>query len=181
VITNTATINKARNGDGRAFDQLIADNWPYVRSICQRFFLNADDGDAAALDTFMRLRGAIAAFEGDGIALQRWLLSVARRVSIDRVREIARVSGHTAPIASAETAASSAPSPEDRVMHAELLSEVRQTISEEDYTLLIFSTAHAASYRELAFVTGINEATLRQRISRIKARLRKTLGDSWFA
>ena len=79
---------RAKAGDRRALDELIAELQPDVWRLC-RFLGSPADPDDLTQETFERALRSLHQFRGDG-AVRSWMLSIARRVCVDSTRRSIR-------------------------------------------------------------------------------------------
>ncbi len=79
---------RAKAGDRRALDELMAELQPDVWRLC-RFLGSPADPDDLTQETFERALRSLHQFRGDG-AVRSWILSIARRVCVDSTRRSIR-------------------------------------------------------------------------------------------
>ncbi len=80
---------RAKAGDRRALDELIAALQPDVWRLC-RFLGTPADPDDLTQETFERALRSLHRFRGDG-AVRSWMLSIGRRVCVDSTRRSMRL------------------------------------------------------------------------------------------
>jgi RNA polymerase sigma-70 factor (ECF subfamily) len=123
--------------------------------------------------TFLRLaeHGPSLRLNSD---LRAWLFSVARNAFHSHVRAGAVAARFEASLPVEPTALSGGP--EARLALAEL-ERALASLSNEDRELLLLVGVEALSYQEAAVVLGVDQATLRKRVSRARARLAELLDE----
>ena len=84
----TRLLLNAQHGDAGALDRFIGETQGEVWRLC-RYLGDADDADDLAQETFERAISSLHRFRADGSA-RSWLLSIARRVCADHVRRAQR-------------------------------------------------------------------------------------------
>jgi RNA polymerase sigma factor (sigma-70 family) len=95
---DSATLRACRRGDPAAFRALVACYQDRVYALCVA--LAGSDGEDLAQETFVRVHGAIGRFDPDGPAsLLGWILTIARRLCVDRARAHSRQTALTLDLA----------------------------------------------------------------------------------
>lgn len=164
-------VRRAREGDVEAFEKLVGEHQHAVYRACRRY---VDDGDAedAAQETFIRLFT-----HGESLDPQRpvlpWLLAVARRLCIDRLRKSARFAEETP---STPEPADPTEDPERGAAAREQLVTLQAALGElpegqrEAMALFHFDEL---SYAQIAEVLAVPQGTVMTWIHRGRARLRQ--------
>jgi RNA polymerase sigma-70 factor (ECF subfamily) len=129
-------------------------------------------------EVFTDAIGALATFRGDS-SPRTWLLSIARNRCIDYLRARRREpwdalieDGSQSPDAQAEQCAFDGEWLTDRVGLLRALDD----LAEGDRALIVLRFKNGLEYDELATAFGLREGTVRMRVSRALARMRKVLG-----
>ncbi|HEY8379575.1 MAG TPA: sigma-70 family RNA polymerase sigma factor [Nannocystis sp.] len=168
-------LARAREGDAAAFRALYRDLYPEVaRFVARRIRGRADAEDLTArvfvafvekLDQYDRTRGSVRA----------WLFAFARNAVIDHLRAVR-------PSASPEVLdllPGDGPGPEGGLLQQEERGRLAALVRElppETRELLALRFGDGLRHREIAAVLGLQEATVKQRVSRavrdLRARLR---------
>lgn len=162
----TALALAAGRGDRVALSEFIrasqSDVWRFVARAAGRQV--ADD---LTQETYLRVLGALPAFEGRSSA-RSWLLAIARRVVVDRVRhEVVRPRLVGVDAAELEALAPGRPDPTDRI-------EVEQSLARLDperRMALVLTQLMGFSYAETAEICGCPVGTVRSRVARARAEL----------
>jgi RNA polymerase sigma-70 factor (ECF subfamily) len=82
-------MTAAQGGDRRAYDRLLHEILPFLRSVARRRLRNDRDVEDAAQDTFLTIRQVRHTFDLNR-PLRPWLSAIADRRALDRLRQVAR-------------------------------------------------------------------------------------------
>ena len=160
------TLRRAQRGDEGACRALVERYQGPVFALISRMIGRGPAVEDLAQDTFLKAFKALTRFDPGGAArLSTWILTIAARLAIDfsrraRPAEVARIepSGQSPELRSALAQAISALPPDFRA--AFLLRE-----------------AHGFSTAEVAEALGVEEGTVKSRLSRAREALRASLGE----
>ncbi|WP_219927235.1 sigma-70 family RNA polymerase sigma factor [Prauserella shujinwangii] len=83
-MSERAELDRARAGDGAAFDRLVRPLRGELHAHCYRMLGSTHDADDALQDALLRAWRALARFEGRS-SLRSWLYTVATRTCLDTV------------------------------------------------------------------------------------------------
>ena len=157
----------AARGDRVALSEFIrrtqADVWRYVSRLS-----NPNLADDLTQETYLRVLSALAAFEGRSSA-RAWLLAIARRVVVDRIRhESARpqLSGGESWFDVTDSLRASTHLANNLEVE-ELLSVLEPPRREA----LVLTQLLGFSYAEAALISGCAVGTIRSRVARARAEL----------
>jgi len=78
-------IIKAQKGDSQAFSYLVETYQRPVYNLCYRMLGNAQDGEDAAQETFLRAYKSLRRYDNQR-SFSTWLLSIAAHYCIDQIR-----------------------------------------------------------------------------------------------
>ncbi len=79
-------IEKALNGDTRAFGSLVENYQDYVFTIIYRIVKVREEAEEVAQDTFLKAFESLNTFRGDA-KFSTWLFRIAYRKALDRIRK----------------------------------------------------------------------------------------------
>lgn len=132
------------------------------------------DAEEAVQEVFVGAHQSIAQFRGEA-PLRAWLFGIARHVCAKRLEARVRQATHLALV---HDAGEHGDVPEDVIQARQRALYVRRVLatlkpSERDAVLLRYDAE--LSYREIATVTGTDEATIRKRVSRALERMRQSM------
>ncbi len=166
----------AGGGDREAADRFVRATYEDVRRFVAYLSSDAPGADDLAQETYLRAMSGLARFAGRSCA-RTWLMSIARRVVIDRHRAAA-VRPRTADTADWQTAAERAqprhlPGFEES---AAVLDALRR-LDPDRRQAFVLTQLLGASYEEAAALAGCPIGTVRSRV----ARARRELAGQWRA
>lgn len=170
-------INRSKNGDMEAFEQLVRRYENKVYTVAYRFLGNHADASDLAQDTFLKLYHALPGFRGES-SFTTWLYRITANACRDEIRRQQRF--HVVSLDS-ETAnhganymsrvSGSAPSPEEVFERKEFNGVIQQCInslSDEHRLILIMREIQGMSYDEIAGVLQCSLGTVKSRLSRAR-------------
>ncbi len=83
--TNTELVDRARNGDRGAFDELFRPHEAHVARLCRRMLDSASAAEDAAHEVFIRAQQGIRSYAPER-PFRPWLLGIAGHHCIDQLR-----------------------------------------------------------------------------------------------
>lgn len=158
-------------GDRVALSEFIrrsqSDVWRFIARMA-----GTGAADDLTQDTYLRALGALPSFQGRASA-RTWLLSIARRVVVDRVRyDVVRPRLIGMDSADLEVLAAGSGDP-DRIVVEEALA----TLDPDRRVALVLTQLMGFSYAEAADICGCPVGTVRSRVARARADLMAS--DEW--
>lgn len=175
-------VQKSKNGDMDAFDELVRRYESKIYGLAYRFMGNHADASDLAQDTFIRLYQALEGFRGDA-AFSTWLYRIAANICRDELRKRQRRRSVSmdemmdASPANTPTADDSY-SPEETVQRREVQRQVQlclNQLSDDHRLILIMREIHGLSYEEIAGVLQCSLGTVKSRISRARNALKEKM------
>lgn len=168
-VSDTELIGLAREGDRRAFGELVERHYDFIYRVAWRWCGNRTDAEDIAQEVCARLGKAIGSFKGGG-AFTTWLYAMTLNAARDMRRKTARETMKTEAFGvHALIAGEVTPEPDNQ---AELLwAAVRQLPDKQrDAVLLVYGEglSHAAAADAMACA----EATVSWHIHEAKKRLK---------
>ncbi len=172
-------LQRARDGDLAAFNELVLEYQSLVFGLCLRMLGSRPAAEDAAQDAFVSAWRSIGGLRG--AAFRAWLLRIAANVCRDELRRRGR-----RPATSLETAleeglpepAAAAPTPEKAALDQELRRGIEAALLDlppEQRLALILCDIEQLDYAEIASVMRSTLGTVKSRIARGRARLRDRL------
>ena len=172
-------LARARDGDGEAFRALYRDLYPeVVRFVARRVHVRADAEDLTAR-VFVAFVERLGDYDRARGSVRGWLLTFARNAVIDHLRRVR-------PAASPDLLdllPSDLQGPESGLLQREELAQLAalvQGLPADTRELLALRFADGLRHREIADVLGLQEAAVKQRVSRalrdLRGRLRPAPG-----
>lgn len=170
-----SVLAAAFRGDEAAFTAVVERYQGPVYRLYRRFLVEADAEDAAQ-ETFVRAFVHRADYEA-GRPVLPWLLAIARRLCIDRLRR----AGREQLLDAGEDADWADPGADALEQAAtretcERLAAGLQTLPEGQREALVLFHAESLSYRDVARALGVPQGTVMTWLHRGRARLRVLLG-----
>jgi len=185
-------IDGFRRGEARAFDDLVKRHESRVLRLCSRILSDADAALDAAQETFVKAWRAIGSFHGDA-RFSTWLTRIAINQCRNELRRKKTVK-HTAPLSldspTGTSGASDAPEsildgiassdagPFEVARGREVAAALKVALAEVDVEsreVLLLRDAEELSYEEIAEILDVPVGTVRSRLHRARAEVRRRL------
>jgi len=172
-------VDRLRAGEHDAFNELVRRFHGPVFRLALRLLRNRDDAQEAAQESFLAAYQAIADYEARA-SLQTWLLSIAYRKAVDRLRRrrqtplnlgalddaaLLRIAGSVQGLTDWDA------SPEQRYDQGQVRQRLREALARlpvESQVVFELRDVQGLSSRDAAQVLGIAEGTLRVRLHRVR-------------
>lgn len=168
-------LARAREGDGEAFRALYRDLHPEVsRFVARRVRARADAEDLTAR-VFVAFVERLRDYDRGRGSVRGWLLAIARNAIIDHFR---RARPAATPGELLDALPCDAAGPLDGLLEREQLDQLAAIVrglDPEARELLALRFADGLRHREVAAILGLQEAAVKQRVSRILRDLRARL------
>ena len=162
-------VSRAREGDLRAFEALVARHRSVVYRVAARV-VGEDDAEDATQDAFLRAFHRLDRFRGDG-SFRAWLLQIAHNSALATAGQR---SSEVVPLAeAAEAPAGAHRTPADEIEAGERRRRLGikvKGLSPNHRTVLVLRDIEGFSYDEIASVT-------RTPVGSVKARLHRARGE----
>ena len=171
VRTIDPRVDKARQGDVAAFEQLVREHYGAVYAVARGITGRDGDAEDATQDTFVRAWRAMPTFRGDA-KFSTWLHRIATNVSLTLVTRRKDKATDDIP-----DSASMATSPESRLEDRERLSIVHSTMEQlpaDARAAFVLRDVQGLTYDEIAETLGISLSAVKSRIFRA----RQTIADA---
>jgi len=176
-----ALIDSARQGDARAFNQLVLLYQSTAYNVAYRILSDPDAAADATQDAFLSAFKAMRTFRGG--SYKAWLLRIVTNACYDQLRRKKRRPATSLDDLPVEVDHSPymhdpAEGPDEFVERQELGHTIQAgiaTLPVEQRTILVLSDVQGLNYNEIAEVTGLSLGTVKSRLSRGRARLRDYL------
>lgn len=182
--TEKRLIELSVSGDIEAFETLIQSHQKKVYNIALRMTKNHEDAQELAQDAIVRAFTSIGKFRGDS-SFSTWLYRITMNVCTDFLRKRSKavlISMEQGAVANDNQQAiqieEEAPGPDELAEKNQLKKLVRDamdSLSDEHRQVLIFRDIMDMSYKEIADTLNVNEGTIKSRINRARAGLKKII------
>lgn len=173
-MTDTTLIQRARDGDERAYRALYDENVDRIYRLTYRMAGDEELARDFAQEAFLRAFDRLDQFRGDA-AFSTWLHSIAVSVTLNGLRKVDR---HRKRERSLEDAAPvavrrrrSEPDLRDR------LHEAVDALPEMYRTVFLMHDLEGYRHKDIAEALGVAVGTSKARLFRARAKLRETLGE----
>lgn len=168
-------VERARQGDAAALEEVLASVAPAVRRFGMRMCRSPDDADDVLQDTLLAIATHLPEFEGRS-SLSSWVFALVRSACARKRRGLK----NRPPVAddAAHERSDEAPSPEESAAGRELgaaLSRALEALPEDQREAVLLRDVEGLSAAEAAEAIGIGEAALKSRLHRARAALRASL------
>jgi RNA polymerase sigma-70 factor (ECF subfamily) len=175
-------VQKCKNGDLDAFDQLVKRYETKVYSLAYRFTGNHADANDLAQETFIRVYQALSSFRGDS-SFATWLYRVASNVCRDELRRQQRRKKISLDEMMSQAGgnlylADEGESPEESLEKSELQQAVQKclnSLSDEHRLILIMREIQGLSYEEIAAALDCSLGTVKSRLNRSRQALKQKI------
>ena len=169
-------MDRLRQGDPRAFEELVIAYQHRVFGVALRMLGSRAEAEEAAQEVFLRAHRAIADFRGDA-KLSTWLYAIASRLCMNRLasgeRRLLREGEETL-----ARIPSSHPSPADELERSERDAALHRAIAElsdERRMVVVLRDLEGLSYEEIASALDLELGTVRSRLHRARMDLKEKL------
>lgn len=172
----TEAIERARRGDGDAFDILVGRWSRRVTSLAWTLTGSADAAEEIAQEAFVRAWQTLNRFRR-GAPFGPWLLRIATNLSLDHLRRARKLDTlESAP----EVTAPASQSPESRAVLSDAAGRIARAIAalpEMQRVVAQLYLVEEYDHEEIAAMTGLTQGTIRSHLSIARAKLRQALGE----
>ncbi len=176
ALPEATLIERALQGDHRAFGELVRRYQDAVYNVCYRMLGDPHEAEDASQEVFLRVYRHLHRYDRQR-RFSTWVLSIASHYCIDclRRRQVVWVSWEDVP---SQVIAAPTALPEETLVRKESCDKVQQLLEHlavEDRLVLILHYWHNLSYREIAQVMGLSEGAVKTRAHRARQRLGQLL------
>ena len=178
---HAALIERARRGDGRAFEQLALHEERALYRHAARILGAGPDAEDVVQDAFLSAWRSIGSFEGS--SFRAWLFRIVTNRALDRVRsrrrrpELPLEPNDDDELTWAEPAA---PGPDlaEIASGREAIAAVEEAlrlVPEEQRAALLLRDVEGFAYEQIAMITSVEVGTVKSRIHRARVAVRNAL------
>ena len=173
-LSDTALVERARNGDELAFRTLYDRNVDRVYRLAFRMAGHDDMARDFTQETFVRAYQRLDQFRGDA-AFSTWLHSIAVSVSLNGIRRMDRHRKREREMDAAAHVGTR--EPEARPHLRERLRKAIDALPDIYRTVFLMHDLEGYKHDEIAAFLDVAEGTSKARLSRARAKLREALVD----
>jgi len=170
---HTVLLKAARRGDEKAFRRLYDELYGPLAGYLTRRVNIPQDAEDLISTVFHRFLQNLERYDADRGSVQSWVMTMARHALIDHLRR----HRETQPIENlAEVLAGPLNAPLDGLIRTEEADRVRElvrTLPPETREMISLRYGQGLRHREIGNLLGLNEAAVKQRISRALQELRR--------
>lgn len=169
-------LERLRNGDGRAFEELVIAHQHRIFGVALRMLGDAAEAQDVAQEVFLRAHRALGGFRGDS-KLSTWLYTIASRLCLTRLGAGERRLRHDSEerlARLADTQADPAKDAERSELQAALHRAIAE-LAEERRIVVVLRDIEGLSYEEIAAALDLELGTVRSRLHRARQDLKDKL------
>ena len=167
---------RAQDGDGAAYRRLLQDIVPYLRSLAARRHRDPNDVEDAVQDILLTIH-AIRQTYDPARPFGPWLVTIANRRFIDRLRRQGRVRAQETPLTTEhETFSEARANQEESTGRRELEGAIDNLPPRQRQAIRLLKLKEM-SLKEAAVASGMSITSLKVNTHRAMKSLRKMLGD----
>ena len=177
-------IASAKNGDTRAFGQLVRTHQGFALRVAYLVVRDPSEAEDVTQDAFVKAYRSLDRFRAEA-PFRPWLLRIVRNEALNRVRSTKRRDSLALQISSDPVSGDAAPSPEAEVMSQDergRLLGLIEDLPERYRRVIVHRYLLDLSEEETSEILGLPLGTVKSRSSRALQRLRKSIaledGDS---
>lgn len=177
-MTDDELIERARNGDSGALNDLLRRHHPRLHAVCTRILGRRADADDAAQNALVAIVRGLPSFDGRS-AFSTWAYRIATNAALDELRRRRR---RPQPRLDADdTAARIVDRSAERSLHAledrQIVERALAELPEEFRVAVVLRDVADLDYESIATVLEIPIGTVRSRIARGRALLGQGIGN----
>lgn len=165
---------RAQDGDADAYLQLLAEITPYLRFRAARMLRDPRDAEEAVQDILLTLHAVRKTYD-PARPFGPWLIAIASRRLIDRLRRAGRHWAHEVPLTLAHEAALAGPGPALEGLDRHILDRAIAALPPLQQQAIRLLKLEEMSLKEASSVTGVSVTSLKVATHRAIKRLRGLL------
>lgn len=182
-MTGRELVEKAKQGDQTAFEQLVRDNQTKVYSLALRFTGDREEAADLAQEALVRAWQGLGGFQGES-SFSTWVYRLTTNVCIDHIRKKTRRE-EVEPVVSLDDARGAWAEPADweqdpqrrleRSERGQALARGLSRLPGWQRRILVLREVFGLSYREIGEKLDLDLGTVKSRIARARLALRDIL------
>src|SRR5207247_10003523 len=178
-------VSRLKANEDAAYDELVRTYSGPIYHVAYRMTGDAAEASDAVQDIFLKIFRNIGGFKGEA-ALKTWIFKIAFSEILNRLRwwkrrhRFSTMSLDDPPNGSpaSEYVADAGPTPEEILQSKEREGAIQKALSRlsrEHRSIVVLRDIEGFSYNEIADVLGISMGTVKSRLARARADLKKSL------
>jgi RNA polymerase sigma-70 factor, ECF subfamily len=178
-------VSRLKANEDAAYDELVRVYSASIYHVAYRMLGDSADAADVVQDIFLKVFRNIGGFKGEA-ALKTWIFKIAFSEILNRLRwwkrrhRFATVSLDEKPngTPASDYVADSGPTPEEILQSKERENGIQKALSKlsrEHRSIVVLRDIEGFSYNEIADVLGISMGTVKSRLARARADLKKSL------
>lgn len=175
------TLRRAQAGDRQAFRRLVERYQRPVFSLLGRMLRGGRESlvEDLAQETFVRVFRGLGAFGSDGRSnLGAWILTIAARLAIDELRR-QPLAHESLDRGLGVAGGAGADRQSERRGVATAIERAVATLTAEQRAAFLLREVHEMDYESIADALGVDVGTVKSRLSRARAALRRALQGTY--
>ena len=182
-MTDRELVEKAKQGDQSAFEQLVLDNQNKIYALALRLVDDREEAADLAQEAFVKAWQGLGSFQGES-SFATWVYRLTTNVCIDHLRKKKRREG-VEPAVSLDDENSGWAEPADRASDPQQVLEQSERgqalarglakLPDWQRRVLVLRELSGLSYQEIGAALDIDLGTVKSRIARARLNLRKIL------
>jgi RNA polymerase sigma factor (sigma-70 family) len=172
----TILMARAQDGETIAYLRLLQEITPYLRSMVRRWHKDHWDAEDTVQDILLTLHSIRHTYDPSR-PFGPWLVGIANRRAIDRLRRRGRQTQREAPLTSEHEVAATAPGENDNMLDKQKLTEAIKVLPPIQQKAVDLLKLKEMSLKEASDITGLSVASLKMATYRALQNLRALLSD----
>ncbi|MDQ3797865.1 MAG: RNA polymerase sigma factor [Acidobacteriota bacterium] len=184
-LSDLELAQRSGKGDENAFAEIVRRYTPRVFRFVSRFFRQRGVIEEVAQDVFLRIFTQLKSYEGRG-SFEGWLTRITVNTCINQLRSAKRETELTVSALSeaesdwleqkmSDAAAMRHQSDEEKLIAADLVNRVLETMSADDRLVLTLIDGEGHSIRDISGMTGWTESKVKIQAFRARRRMREAV------
>lgn len=179
-MTDDELIERARNGDSAALDDLLRRHHTRLHAVCLRILGRRADADDATQNALIAIVRGLPSFDGRS-AFSTWAYRIATNAALDELRRRRR---RPQPRLDTTEATGRSPEPDPRAERAlaafenrELVERALAELPDDFRVAVVLRDVADLDYESIASILDVPIGTVRSRIARGRALLADAIGN----
>ena len=179
-MTDDELIERARNGDSAALDDLLRRHHARLHAVCLRILGRRADADDATQNALIAIVRGLPSFDGRS-AFSTWAYRIATNAALDELRRRRR---RPQPRLDTTEATGRSPEPDPRAERAlaafenrELVERALAELPDDFRVAVVLRDVADLDYESIASILDVPIGTVRSRIARGRALLADAIGN----